>query len=120
MKVKLLVIAAIAVICAQSAQAARFRIVNKSQENYAFKINSEGLDYSNSMVGVGPGKTSETIGTGTKGVMSISWGAPYGFTAWVDMPAIVAGGRFTVLDTEGNYEYDYGLGRKGKGKAKRD
>jgi len=125
MKVKLLLIAVVAVAFVQSTYAARFRIVNKARQIYDFKIDSTGLPKNKSVINVENDITSDTIDTGLHSVRSISWTAqgrlnPSTFTAIVNMPAVLLGGRFTVLDTEGNYEYDFGIQGKGRNQAKKN
>jgi len=120
MKFNILLIAIGAMLVTQSAHAARFRIVNKTNQKYAFQVTSKGLSKDQSIIMVNPGETSDTIGTGAHSVPIIAWGQPgknLDFIASVDIPTVVAGGRFILLDTQGNYEYDYGIGRKGTARA---
>jgi len=122
MKTQLFVIAAIAIVSTQAAYAAEFKIINQARQMYDFSLDSAGLNRNNANFTVDAGASSNTIKTGLNKVNSITWTAQgqsgaMPFKANITVPVVLLGGTFTVLDTEGNYEYDFNVHGKGKGRA---
>jgi len=131
MKAKLLLIAAVAVISAQSAQAAWYKITNSSSFPLYVYSYSEGLSAGQSKVLLQPGETSETIKTGAHGVEKIEWSVSDSPSlsaslraqareltevrgSLVEMPAAILTGKVIIGDKTNvdTYKYNWGTGIK--------